>query len=117
MTHCIIIIINVSLNGFRKQNSTELASLQLVDYLSFEMDSGKTPLNIYLDHSKAFDTLNHSILLDKLKLYGLTGVSLNLFESYLHNRTQIVQYDSAISDCKNIVNGVPQGSIWDHFYF
>ena len=82
-------LINVSQYGFRKQHSTELASLQLVDYLSFEMDSGKTLLNIYLDLSKAFDTLNHSILIDKLKLYGLTGISLYLFESYLHNRTQI----------------------------
>ena len=66
-------LINVSQYGFRKQHSTELASLQLIDYLSFEMDSGKTLLNIYLDLSKAFDTLNHSILIDKLKFYGLTG--------------------------------------------
>ena len=70
-----------------------------------------TPLNIYLDLSKAFDSLNHTILLSKLEYYGITGISLNLFDTYLSNRKQYVQYESSSSDLSNIKQGVPQGSI------
>ena len=97
--------------GFRKKHSTELASLHLVDYLSSELDNMNTPLNIYLDLSKAFDSLNHNILLSKLEYYGITGISHNLFNTYLSNRKQYVQYESSHSDLANIKYGVPQGSI------
>ena len=97
--------------GFRKKHSTEMASLHLVDYLNYEMDTGNTPLNIYLDLSKAFDTLNHDILLSKLKYYGLSGISLNLLYSYLTNRKQFVQFEDTKSELLNINHGVPQGSI------
>jgi len=97
--------------GFRKKHSTEYASLHLVDYLNYEMDHMNTPLNIYLDLSKAFDSLNHTILLSKLEYYGVTGMSHNLFNTYLSNRKQYVQYESFSSDLSNIKQGVPQGSI------
>ena len=58
--------------GFRKLHSTELASLELVDRVRLDMDSGKMSLSIFLDISKAFDTLDHSILLLKLTIYGLS---------------------------------------------
>ena len=64
--------------GFRKGHSTELASLELVNRLLYKMDKGEVPLAIFIDLSKAFDTLDHDILLYKLKCYGLTGNSINL---------------------------------------
>ena len=71
---------------FRIEHSTELASLQLTDYMIKRMDQGGTPLTIYIDLSKAFDTLDHSILLSKLSYYGITGCV-----SYLSNRYQYVE--------------------------
>ena len=72
--------------GFRKGHSTELASLELVNRLLSEMDKGEVPLAIFIDLSKAFDTLDHDILLYKLKCYGLTGNSINLLKCYLTNK-------------------------------
>ena len=97
--------------GFRKNHSTEYASLHIVDYLNYEMDKNRTPTNIYLDLSKAFDSLSHYILLNKLQHYGLCDVALNLLKSYLTNRKQFVQYNEYSSDMKYSHNGVPQGSI------
>ena len=59
--------------GFRPEHSTELAALRLVNSLIAQMDSNNVPINIYIDLSKAFDTLNHSILLSKLEFYSITG--------------------------------------------
>ena len=59
--------------GFRKQHSTELTALHLMDNIIQNMDMGKIPISIYLDLSKAFDTLDHTILLEKLKFYGICG--------------------------------------------
>ena len=97
--------------GFRKNHSTEYASLHLVDYLNYKMDKRRTPVNFYLDLSKAFDSLSHYILLDKLQHYGLCDVALNLLKSYLTNRKQFVQYNEYSSDMKYSHNGVPQGFI------
>ena len=63
--------------GFRAKHSTELAALNLVDYLTYKLDTGKIPINIYIDLSKAFDTLIHDILLDKMSFYGVNGVAKN----------------------------------------
>ena len=97
--------------GFRKRHSTEYAALHIVDYLNYEMDRKRTPTNIYLDLSKAFDSLSHTILITKLKHYGICDVALKLMKSYLENRKQYVQFDTCTSDMKSIRNGVPQGSI------
>ena len=67
-------IINPQQYGFRKFHSTEYAALHLTDYIHYEMDIGKTPVNLYLDFSKAFDTLVHSVLLHKIKHYGIDGL-------------------------------------------
>ena len=76
--------------GFRKLHSTELATLEITDKITKELDQGKLPLAIYLDLSKAFDTIDHNILLDKLKYYGIKGNSLSLFHSYLSDRKQYI---------------------------
>ena len=97
--------------GFRTGHSTELAALHLVNDLTKQMDTGKVPTNIYIDLSKAFDTLDHSILLDKLNYYGIRGVAKNLLHSYLSNRYQYVDFNGSISSTKVVDTGVPQGSI------
>ena len=97
--------------GFRKHHSTEYAVLELIDRVSYAMDQNLLPVNIYLDLSKAFDTLDHNILLHKLNYYGVKGNSLSLLKSYLTNRTQQLQYNDTISDPSLIQCGVPQGSI------
>ena len=85
--------------GFCTLHSTELASLEIIDIIGKDLDNGKLPIGVFLDLSKAFDTLDHTILLDKLLYYGIKGTELAWFKSYLTNRTQFV------------TTGVPQGSI------
>ncbi len=97
--------------GFRTEHSTEFAALELIDRVIVDMDKMNTPINIFLDLSKAFDTLNHKILLEKLKYYGINGKALNLMESYITNRKQYVDMDGVESDILSITTGVPQGSI------
>ena len=81
------------------------------------MDKNKIPLNIYLDLSKAFDTLDHAILLDKLFHYGIRGNPLKLISSYLENRLQFVEFRNTKSKILQISTDVPQGSILGPFLF
>ena len=97
--------------GFRESHSTELAVLEIVDRIIYNMDAGHTPINIYMDLSKAFDTIDHNILIQKLKYYGLNGISLSLIKNYLSNRTQYVEIKDTKSSSLPIMTGVPQGSI------
>ena len=106
--------------GFRSQHSTELACVKLVDYITTEMDNIKkikSPTAIFLDLSKAFDTLNFNILLNKLQYYGIHGISLSLIRSYLTNRFQYVQFENSESDLSEIKTGIPQGSILGPLFF
>ena len=103
--------------GFRSQHSMELACVKLADYIIKEMDNIKEikiPAAIFLDLSKAFDTLNFDILLYKLKYYGVHGTSLALIKSYL-NRYQYVQLEN--SELLEIVTVIPHGSIFDPLIF
>jgi len=97
--------------GFRELHSTEMAVLDIIDEIIFSIDEGTVPLNIFIDLSKAFDTLDHDILLKKLKYYGINGNSLSLMKDYLSNRFQYVEIDDTRSDYLPIITGVPQGSI------
>ena len=95
--------------GFRKKHSTYLAHLILLDRITKSLDNGKTALGIYLDFSKAFDTVNHEILLKKLHHYGIRGNAYAWFQSNLSGRVQYVTYVQ--SSPKPIKCVVPQGSI------
>ena len=97
--------------GFRKGHSCELAAMEVTDKIFKYLDNKKLPIALYLDFSKAFDTINHAILMDKLKHYGVTGVALRWFKDYLTNRKQFVQYKDKVSKMSTITTGVPQGSI------
>ena len=97
--------------GFRQGHSTEFAALELIDKITFLMQEGKVPVGVFLDMSKAFDTLNHDILLDKLSYLGISVISKDLQASYLSNRQQYVRFDNQNSKIAQITTGVPQGSI------
>ena len=97
--------------GFRKLHSTELAALEFTDRISHEMDAKKIPFSIILDLSKAFDTLDHNVLLSKLEYSGIRDTALNWFKSYLTKRTQYVDCNGIASSIREIETGVPQGSI------
>ena len=72
--------------GFRPNHSTEQATLELTDRIISAMDNNDVPIGIFLDLSKAFDTIDHNILLHKLEHYGIEGIPLQLFKNYLTNR-------------------------------
>ena len=97
--------------GFRKQHSTSHAIITLIEKVSKALDTGKIVVGVFLDLKKAFDTVDHTILLRKLKLYGIRGKVHDWFSSYLNNRSQFVHYNYYNSEKKHITHGVPQGSI------
>ncbi len=96
---------------FRTEHSTEYAALELVDRIMTEMDKSNTPVIIFLDLSKAFDTLDHKILLNKLNYYGINGVSLEHIQSYLTDRKQYVEFNDTDSEMSTLTTGVHQGLI------
>ena len=105
-------ILNDKQLGFRSKHSTYMAIIQLVDKINTAVEKkNETTIGIFLDQSKAFDTINHDILLYKLEHYGFRGIVLEWFKKYLSNRKQYVSYNSCKSQLEDIVCGVPQGSI------
>ena len=97
--------------GFRKLHSAYMALIVLMDKIINALNNGNTVIGLFLDFSKAFDTVNHDILLDKLSHYGIRGVALKWFQSYLSNRKQFVTYNDVASNTKIVSCGVPKGSI------
>ena len=88
-----------------------MALLSLVDNLTHALENGEYVVSVYLDFSKAFDTMDHMILLQKLYHCGVRGCVQDWFTSCLSNRSQFVTYNGVKSDLQNIQCGVPQGSI------
>ena len=88
-----------------------MAVLDLVDKISQKIDSKNYSMGIFINLSKAFDTINYKILIDKLEYYGIRGVALQWLISYLSKRSQCVQIGDICSNYLHFSCGVPQGSI------
>jgi hypothetical protein len=97
--------------GFRKKHSTSLALTVLSDRITKSFENNEVTLGVFLDFSKAFDTIDHTILFKKLDHYGIRGLALDFIKNYLQHRQQYVQYNDVCSTHEKITCGVPQGSI------
>ena len=98
-------------SGFRAQHSCETALVHMIDSWLTAMDSGKMVGAVLVDFKKAFDLVDHKILLSKLELYGINNEALMWFDSYLTHRRQLVSLNNSKSDFETVICGVPQGSI------
>ena len=97
--------------GFQRNNSTEHAILQLIRDITTSFEKEKYTLGVFIDLSKAFDTVDHQILIKKLQYYGIDGTALEWFKSYLSNRKQYISSQVVSENCLDIIYGVPQRSI------
>jgi hypothetical protein len=97
--------------GFRKGHSTTHTLINLTEEIRKHLDKGQFSCGVFIDLQKAFDTVDHNILLRKLELYGIRGLGNNWFRSYLTNRKQYVYLSGAKSRTLRILHGVPQGSV------
>ena len=104
-------ILNEHQSGFRPKHSTETALVDMVDDWLTNINSGKMTGVAFIDLRKAFDTVNHGILIDKLRLIGASSITLKWFRSYLSGRMQSVTFKDTISSKLPVNIGVPQGSI------
>ena len=94
------------------ESYTQLNSrFKIVDRALSDIDKKNTSIAIFMDLSKAFDTLDHDILLNKLRHYGIRNTELKWFSSYLHDRMQYVEINDTTSELLPLKAGVPQGSI------
>ena len=103
--------------GFRPGHSTSHALTNFVTKAASAIDCHKYLAGIFLDLSKAFDTLDHAILLSKLEAYGITGTARQWITDYLRNRQQFVEINDSKSDASRQICGVPQGSILGPLFF
>ena len=97
--------------GIRAKHPTQYALVDIVNNVYNNMDKGLYSCGVFIDLKKAFDTVDHSILLKKLEHYGIRGIINDWFQSYLADRIQTVQIGDNISLKEAICFGVPQGSV------
>ena len=97
--------------GFRKDFSTNHVILTLLESIQKALDDGQFACAIFIDLEKAFDTISHDILLEKLNQHGIRGIANDWFRSCLNDRTQFVSVNGFNSDYKTVKYGVPQGSV------
>ena len=90
--------------GFRKNHATANALTEVIDYIYKSLDEGNYVFGIYIDLKKAFDTVQHKILLHKLQYYGIRGLAFHWFETYLSKRKQFVVINDTQSDIQICVN-------------
>ena len=98
-------------SGFRTNHSTDLCLAQLIDFVATGMDKQMHTGMILVDLQKAFDTLDHGVLLEKMKYFGFRASVIKWFESYLSNRKFLVCIDNVFSEAGTLKYGVPQGFI------
>jgi hypothetical protein len=103
--------------GFRHAYSTTMALIEITDQLREQIESKDITIGIYIDLTKAFDLVNHKMLISKLQSYGIRGTALELMKSYLSERSQYTKVDCTKSDIKKIQCGVPQGSVLGPLFF
>lgn len=97
--------------GFRSGRSTVQAVLNQLQYVYDSLDVSNYVFSVFLDFRKAFDSVDHNVLLSKLNFHGIRGLALRWFKSYLSSRKQFVRLDGVKSDFCDVTHGVPQGSI------
>ena len=97
--------------GLHLNLSTNNALLSIIENIQTDLDNGDFAAGVFIDLKKAFDTVDHDILLKKLEYYGVRGLLKDWFQSYLKNRKQFVSVNNSTSNTKEITTGVPQGSV------
>lgn len=110
-------ILTVKQGGFRPGHSTTLTATSLIKDILDAHNVGKLTAAIFVDLRKAFDTIDHTILLTKLYDYGIRNNPLRWFESYLTSRQQRTMVNGVFSDFLTTTHGVPQGSVLDQYFF
>jgi hypothetical protein len=120
-------ILTEAQNGFRKNKSTDTASHSFIESIQEALDRGLYAIGVFFDLSKAYDVIDHVILLDKLDSYGIRGESNSWFRSYLVDRSQFVEIkntdgrnsfkNSYNSLSKKVKHGVPQESVLGQLLF
>ena len=103
---------SIYLTGFRKNHRTQNALLKMIETWKTKLNTGHKVGVIYMDLSKASDSLNHELLIAKLRCYGLDQNTVEFFKSYLSNRYQCCKINNTIGDWRKIIAGVPQGGIY-----
>ena len=105
-------------SAFRYSYSTQSALIRILDDARKSIDSGKVVILVSFDFSKAFDTLNHTLLLYKLREFGFSDEAIKWVYNYLHSRSQsVIDQDGNSSPFLNIALGVPQGSVFGPILF
>jgi len=103
--------------GFREDHSTQLAALELHNRIHDALNDKHHPFCVFLDLSKAFDLIDHNILVDKFSHYGFSNNAIDLCRNYLSNRKQFVEFGNELSETTILSKGVPQGSILGPLFF
>ena len=104
-------VISESQYGFRANRSTSSALMDLIEQITDNLDNKQITIGIFIDLKKAFDTVNHQLLIKKLRYYGVRGKANTWLQSYLDNRKQFVYFNDHCSEANTVKCGVPQGSI------